>query len=221
MIWKVCLSIAEMYDMQELPDVPLFVNLHNLCSTLKCTAPSAVMFRSAVTNAGYRISGSHTTPLGFKTDAPMSVIWDIMRCWVVHLFLLPSLFAPLDKQRLISSYSIFSWTFPSLSYEDSCISKPQLMSNLELLDVVRDKYFCLMWLCWDAGEASSSESSAARSIWINDPLQRTNFPSLFRDSTHSWIMLSLFYTLSDLFILSSIYVPFVSLCTHRHIVWNT
>ncbi|XP_071712106.1 tRNA (guanine(26)-N(2))-dimethyltransferase 1-like [Rutidosis leptorrhynchoides] len=67
---------------EELPDVPLFLSLHNLCGTLKCTSPSAVIFRSAVINAGYRISGTHVNPLGLKSDAPMDVIWDIMRCWV-------------------------------------------------------------------------------------------------------------------------------------------
>lgn len=67
---------------EELHDVPLFLSLHNLCGTLKCTSPSAVMFRSAVINAGYRISGSHVNPLGLKSDAPMDVIWDIMRCWI-------------------------------------------------------------------------------------------------------------------------------------------
>uniref|UniRef100_A0A7N0SWX4 tRNA (guanine(26)-N(2))-dimethyltransferase n=1 Tax=Kalanchoe fedtschenkoi TaxID=63787 RepID=A0A7N0SWX4_KALFE len=67
---------------EELPDVPLFLSLHNLCSTLKCTSPSAQNFRSAVINAGYRISGTHVNPLGLKSDAPMDVIWDIMRCWV-------------------------------------------------------------------------------------------------------------------------------------------
>ncbi|KAK2663212.1 hypothetical protein Ddye_001786 [Dipteronia dyeriana] len=67
---------------EELPDVPLFLSLHNLCATLKCTSPSAVIFRSAVINAGYRISGTHVNPLGLKSDAPMDVIWDIMRCWV-------------------------------------------------------------------------------------------------------------------------------------------
>ncbi|KAK9106541.1 hypothetical protein Syun_022552 [Stephania yunnanensis] len=66
----------------ELPDVPLFLSLHNLCATLKCTSPSAVIFRSAVINAGYRISVTHVYPLGLKSDAPMDVIWDIMRCWV-------------------------------------------------------------------------------------------------------------------------------------------
>ncbi|XP_057447743.1 tRNA (guanine(26)-N(2))-dimethyltransferase 2-like [Lotus japonicus] len=67
---------------EELPDVPLFLSLHSLCSTLKCTSPSAIIFRSAVINAGYRISGTHVCPLGLKSDAPMDVIWDIMRCWV-------------------------------------------------------------------------------------------------------------------------------------------
>ncbi|KAI5442719.1 probable tRNA (guanine(26)-N(2))-dimethyltransferase 1 [Lathyrus oleraceus] len=67
---------------EELPDVPLFLSLHNLCATLKCTSPSAVIFRSAVINAGYRISRSHVCAIGLKSDAPMDVIWDIMRCWV-------------------------------------------------------------------------------------------------------------------------------------------
>lgn len=76
-IYAVLTTISE-----ELPDVPLFLSLHNLCATLKCTSPSAIIFRSAVLNAGYRISGTHVNPLGLKTDAPMEVIWDIMRCWV-------------------------------------------------------------------------------------------------------------------------------------------
>lgn len=70
------------YHMQELLDVPLFVNAHSLCSTLKCTSPTMAMFRSALINAGYRVSGSHVDPLALKTDAPMNIIWDIMRCWV-------------------------------------------------------------------------------------------------------------------------------------------
>ncbi|KAM4113772.1 hypothetical protein ACJW30_04G021600 [Castanea mollissima] len=36
---------------KELPDVPLFVSLHSLCATLKCTSPLAVIFCSAVINA--------------------------------------------------------------------------------------------------------------------------------------------------------------------------
>ncbi|CAN6922673.1 unnamed protein product [Brassica oleracea] len=75
------ISEASCSNIFELVDVPLFLSLHNLCATLKCISPSAAMFRSAVINANYRISGTHVNPLGMKTDAPMEVIWDIMRCW--------------------------------------------------------------------------------------------------------------------------------------------
>ncbi|XP_060189878.1 tRNA (guanine(26)-N(2))-dimethyltransferase 1-like [Lycium barbarum] len=77
---RICAVLTSISE--ELPDAPLFLSLHNISATLKCTSPSAVMFRSAVTNAGYRTSGTHVNPLGLKTDAPMHTIWDIMRCWV-------------------------------------------------------------------------------------------------------------------------------------------
>uniref|UniRef100_M4CWS5 tRNA (guanine(26)-N(2))-dimethyltransferase n=1 Tax=Brassica campestris TaxID=3711 RepID=M4CWS5_BRACM len=76
---KICSMLTTISE--ELPDVPLFLSLHNLAATLKCTSPSAAMFRSAVINAKYRVSGTHVNPLGIKTDAPMEIIWDIMRCW--------------------------------------------------------------------------------------------------------------------------------------------
>lgn len=43
---------------------------------------TVVVRRSALVNAGFRVSQSHCTPTVFKTDAPSSVVWDIMRCWV-------------------------------------------------------------------------------------------------------------------------------------------
>lgn len=67
---------------EELPDVPLYLNLHDMCKTLRATPMRAEIFRSALINAGYRVSGTHCNPLGVKTDAPWDVIWDIMRCWV-------------------------------------------------------------------------------------------------------------------------------------------
>ncbi len=67
---------------EELPDVPLYESMHGLASTLKCTPPPAVLMRSALLNAGYRVSSTHASPLGLKTDAPMRVVWDVLRCWV-------------------------------------------------------------------------------------------------------------------------------------------
>lgn len=38
-------------------------------------------YRSAILNAGYRVSYSHMYRNSIKTDAPSKVIWDIMRCY--------------------------------------------------------------------------------------------------------------------------------------------
>lgn len=37
--------------------------------------------RSALLFAGYRVSFSHASKTSIKTDAPSSVLWDILRCW--------------------------------------------------------------------------------------------------------------------------------------------
>jgi tRNA (guanine26-N2/guanine27-N2)-dimethyltransferase len=38
--------------------------------------------RSALMNAGYRVSLSHANRTSVKTDAPAHFVWDIMRHWV-------------------------------------------------------------------------------------------------------------------------------------------
>lgn len=67
---------------EELPDRPLYFSLASLCATLHCTTPSQVQVRSALMHLGYRVSISHANPLALKTDAPTSVVWDVMRAWV-------------------------------------------------------------------------------------------------------------------------------------------
>lgn len=75
---KGMLSVAK----EELQDVPLYYVLDEVCNTLHCTPPNMLQMRSALLNAGYRVSLSHAAKNSYKTDAPPSVIWDIMRCWV-------------------------------------------------------------------------------------------------------------------------------------------
>lgn len=67
---------------EELNDVALYTSTHHASSVLKCTPPPTVLVRSALINAGYRVSSTHANPLGLKTDAPAGVMWDILRCWV-------------------------------------------------------------------------------------------------------------------------------------------
>ena len=42
---------------EELPDCPLYLNLHDVCKTLRATVPRSDVFRSALVNAGYRWAG--------------------------------------------------------------------------------------------------------------------------------------------------------------------
>ncbi|KAG1676768.1 hypothetical protein FOA52_005057 [Chlamydomonas sp. UWO 241] len=66
----------------ELPDAPLYYDLHDICKTARCQPPKMEMLRSALINAGFRVSSAHANPLAIKTDAPGAVLWDILRCWM-------------------------------------------------------------------------------------------------------------------------------------------
>ncbi|KAF3424129.1 hypothetical protein E2986_07553 [Frieseomelitta varia] len=62
-------------------NVPLYYTLDRLMSIVRCVTPSMLIFRSALLNAGYRVSYSHACKTSIKTDAPNEVIWDIVRAW--------------------------------------------------------------------------------------------------------------------------------------------
>ncbi|XP_056136120.1 tRNA (guanine(26)-N(2))-dimethyltransferase isoform X2 [Lampris incognitus] len=66
---------------EELEDAPLYYTIDHLSSTVHCNTPPLLQLRSALLHAGHRVSLSHACKNGIKTDAPPSVIWDIMRCW--------------------------------------------------------------------------------------------------------------------------------------------
>lgn len=80
---------------EELPDAPLYYTLDRLCSVMHSECIPMMQFRSALLNAGYRVSFSHANRMSIKTDAPASVLWDIMRHWVkLH---------PVRKDRLMGA----------------------------------------------------------------------------------------------------------------------
>lgn len=60
-------------------DIPFYFSLSDVCSVLKAPVPPFKKFASALLNAGYKLSGSHAKPSCIKTDAPYSVVWDIVR----------------------------------------------------------------------------------------------------------------------------------------------
>lgn len=55
-----------------------------LASHIRREETPPLVFRSALTNAGYLWSQTHTSAIGTKTNAPASFVWDIMRAWAQH-----------------------------------------------------------------------------------------------------------------------------------------
>eukprot|EP00581_Thalassiosira_minuscula_P011742 CAMPEP_0183718872 /NCGR_PEP_ID=MMETSP0737-20130205/12014_1 /TAXON_ID=385413 /ORGANISM="Thalassiosira miniscula, Strain CCMP1093" /LENGTH=723 /DNA_ID=CAMNT_0025948515 /DNA_START=131 /DNA_END=2302 /DNA_ORIENTATION=- len=66
---------------EELPDVPLYHCLPTLCSAVNSPTIPLTTFKAALINAGYRVSAYHKEPNAIKTNAPNSVVWDIVRAW--------------------------------------------------------------------------------------------------------------------------------------------
>lgn len=66
---------------EELDDA-FYYTVQGLSGTVHCNSPRNEDLCSALLNAGYKVSSSHAGPNTIKTNAPPSVLWDIMRCWV-------------------------------------------------------------------------------------------------------------------------------------------
>lgn len=58
-------------------EVPLMYSLTHMSSILKMKVPRSKDVMSALVNAGYKVSLTHTNQNGLKTDAPSTVVWDI------------------------------------------------------------------------------------------------------------------------------------------------
>lgn len=61
---------------------PFFFNLSSLAKVLHCVGPSDAIFCGALNRLGYRTSRSHTRAGSIRTDAPWSVVWEVMREWI-------------------------------------------------------------------------------------------------------------------------------------------
>ncbi|KAK0261946.1 RNA methyltransferase tRNA(m5U54)methyltransferase [Friedmanniomyces endolithicus] len=61
---------------------PFFFIPSALAKVLHCVAPGEAAVKGALRYAGYRATRSHCKPGSIKTDAPWSVVWEVMREWV-------------------------------------------------------------------------------------------------------------------------------------------
>ena len=66
---------------EELHDIPLYYTIEKLSCVLKLEMMPMLKLRSALLFEGFRVSYSHASKTSIKTDAPIGVIWDILRCW--------------------------------------------------------------------------------------------------------------------------------------------
>ncbi|CAO1340809.1 unnamed protein product [Diamesa tonsa] len=66
---------------EELHDIPLYYTIEKLSCVLKLEMMPMLKLRSALLFEGFRVSYSHASKTSIKTDAPIAVIWDILRCW--------------------------------------------------------------------------------------------------------------------------------------------
>ncbi|XP_045156432.2 tRNA (guanine(26)-N(2))-dimethyltransferase-like [Mercenaria mercenaria] len=63
-------------------ETPLYYEADGLYQVLHCSPPKLMDVRSAILNAGYKVTFSHACKNSLKTNAPNRVIWDIMRAWI-------------------------------------------------------------------------------------------------------------------------------------------
>ena len=61
---------------------PFFIHPSSIARVLNITTPSDASLRGALCHLGYLTSRSHTKPGSIITNAPFTVIWEIMREWV-------------------------------------------------------------------------------------------------------------------------------------------
>lgn len=66
---------------EELFDVPLYYTSDKMFGAAHLTVMPMLMLRSAILNAGYKVSYSHAAKNSIKTTAPPSLMWDIIRSW--------------------------------------------------------------------------------------------------------------------------------------------
>ena len=69
------------YDPAVIDHYPFFFIPSVLSKVIHCVTPHENALRGALRHLGYRVTRSHTKPGSIKTDAPWSVIWEVMREW--------------------------------------------------------------------------------------------------------------------------------------------
>ncbi|EZG56474.1 putative tRNA (guanine(26)-N(2))-dimethyltransferase [Gregarina niphandrodes] len=98
-------------------DVPLFYKLSSLCNHARISLMKTDRFRSALESLGYRVGLFHREPQSIKTDAPPSVVYNVLRAWIKHNN---------DESKHIPPYYLQPVDVPMSNLSFECKKKPKI-----------------------------------------------------------------------------------------------
>ncbi|CAK7236603.1 RNA methyltransferase tRNA(m5U54)methyltransferase [Sporothrix curviconia] len=79
---------------------PFFFLPTNLAKAMHCNTPGEDPIRGALLLLGYQVTRSHCKPGSIKTNAPWSVLWDVMRAFVRQM-------APIKREKIRPSTAAY------------------------------------------------------------------------------------------------------------------
>ncbi|KAF8567453.1 hypothetical protein P879_03986 [Paragonimus westermani] len=109
---------------EELPDVALYYKADHLSAVLGTQVPSLLDLHSSFLNAGYRVSCSHAEANTFKTDAPVSFVWDVFLTYHQKVRLPAT-----DSSQTSSPCSLVGSDFNSGDDDENSSTKPNTKSK--------------------------------------------------------------------------------------------
>ena len=107
---------------------PFFIHPPSLAHTLNAPTPSDASLRGALRHLGYRTSRSHTKAGSIITNAPFTVIWEIMREWARRE----------RQERSKSTAAATTGTTDSKRNNDTQRSKPTVNANTPAAGIMKN-----------------------------------------------------------------------------------
>lgn len=153
---------------------PFFFNLSTLAGVLHCVGPSDAVFCSALKRLGYRISRSHTKAGSIRTDAPWSVVWEVMREWMRQK-------APVKEDAIrkgTAAWGIMQKDRSNATLNSVKTSLKQVLEKSEDLQTIRTELEAVLYRL---GEAEEEEAVAVSANPLNSENQQSSPPTILAD----------------------------------------
>ncbi|MCJ1289596.1 RNA methyltransferase tRNA(m5U54)methyltransferase [Xylographa carneopallida] len=154
---------------------PFFIIPSVLAKVLHCVAPSDAALRGALINLGYRVRRSHTKPGTIRTDAPWTVIWEVMREWVRQK-------APVKDGAIKPGTAGWALMRKGRSRASIADLKEQLQSILEKaddLETAKVQIEAALYKCGKLVESGTDEAATAKELLDRSESDRKTLKVVF------------------------------------------